>query len=270
MKKLLIILAVLGALAIGGLSIAPLLIYNSETSIDFSENERFGDRTLAMLLLNYDYSLQKCCAHSTSLIDFDEANNQRARRFEVKPEDPKVKNGYRSELRFKSDRIGDRVQYSARMFVPQELIDDEGYSYILMQWHGTRDYILGEKGREPPLALSIRDGHWRVGKVWDTRLFSSQGQIEGKESLAKLKIHSAGWVEWRFDVLWSTGNDGIIRVWMNDKLVVDDTGPNCHNDFVGPYLKAGIYPSWRKVVDRSTLKPRSVIFDNVSAVKQSD
>lgn len=270
LKKKLTILVALIFIAIGGLSIAPSIIYNSGASIDFSRSERYGGSTLAMLLLGYDYSLQKCCSHSTSLIDFDGAYNQLARRFEVKPEDPKVKNGYRSELRLKSDRIGDTVQYSGRMFISQELIEDNEYSYILMQWHGTRDYMLGEKGREPPLGLAIRDGEWRVGKAWDTRLFSKGGKPEGKEFLARIKINSPGWVEWKFEVLWSTGDEGRIRAWLNGQQVIDNVGPNCHNDFVGPYLKAGIYPDWRKVVDRSTLTSKSVIFDSISAIVKAD
>lgn len=239
------------------------LIYGSPLKIELSSDENYGRSTLAMILLGADYTLQGCCTHSAKFVEKKGARDGVARRFEVRPEDPKIKNGYRSELRIKSDPLGRRVVYSARMYLPQNLVNDVN-NFILMQWHGTRDYILGEKGRAPPLDLSVRNGDWRISKAWDSRLYSKNGEPEGSQTLVVTPISSSGWHEWKFEVVWATGSEGRVRAWLNGALVVDDKGPNCHNDFVGPYLKAGIYAtSWKEIVDRSMLKSRWVYFDQI-------
>jgi hypothetical protein len=52
------------------------------------------------------------------------------------------------------------------------------------------------------------------------------------------------WTDWVVRVKWSYGPDGVLKVWKNDRIVIDQDGPNTFNDAQGPFFKMGLYKGW--------------------------
>ena len=52
------------------------------------------------------------------------------------------------------------------------------------------------------------------------------------------------WYSWRITLKWSSGSDGFLKWWLNDRLLADWTGPTLAQDEV-PYLQFGFYSEER-------------------------
>lgn len=220
------------------------------------------------LLFNSNYSVQICCEHSLQLSPEQSfANEANSLRFEVRPNDPRVKGSKRSEIRFRPDPYGKIMRYSARLYVPEDW-ETSNQRVIALQWHGTRDIHLREGGRVPPLEFFIENGEFHVEKSWDTRQhsgFAKQVDVEGRRILWSAPIQPGIWEDFEFLVKWSHDEDGEISMSRNGDIMLTDTGPNAHNDLIGPYLKFGVYvPNWKANVPTNGIKKRVLFFDTVS------
>lgn len=112
---------------------------------------------------------------------------------------------------------------------------------IIAQWHGNRDKLLGDlDGRGPPLAIRIYGNEFRITSGADPNLISSQRWI-ARNPLWIAPVVTGRWMHWRIQARWSWEDDGLLRIWVDDQLVVDHSGPNTYNDLRGVYLKLGPY-----------------------------
>ncbi len=69
------------------------------------------------------------------------------------------------------------------------------------------------------------------------------------------------WHDIRVQAVWSTGENGLINVWVNDRLVHSHTGRNLNRD-VAPSFKFGVY--WSGLQKLSNPAPtQTLIFDHV-------
>ena len=65
-----------------------------------------------------------------------------------------------------------------------------------------------------------------------------------------------------FRIKWSYKSDGILQVWKNGNLVVDQQNkPNCFNDAKMPYFKMGIYKGWRDSSSTGRVSKRVLFHD---------
>jgi hypothetical protein len=121
---------------------------------------------------------------------------------------------------------------------------------IAWQMHGSPDKDTrcppkGEVTRNPMLHLFIGyDGyHWQ--SQWENDTCQYTRVYDGTEGYASYELHEGTWVDWVVKWKLSYHEDGILQIWRDGKLIVDQTGPNCYNDEVGPTLRFGIYAySW--------------------------
>lgn len=228
----LLLIAVAGVLAVRHLLHVP----KGETvTIDSSTIADIGDQPLSWSAFSNHVYIQRCCATSVG-------KRGTALDFAIAPSDPKVRGSARTESRFKSSRLGETTRYRAVFTIPVDWQETDGI-VIPMQWHGSKDVLLGEGGRPPPLVLQMVGSNWRVIKRWDASRISS-GAIP-EQVLLDTPFQAGERYEWVFDVHWATDETGFIRAWVNSEQVIDDRGPNAFNDFIGPYFKAGIYfPKW--------------------------
>ena len=68
------------------------------------------------------------------------------------------------------------------------------------------------------------------------------------------------WHDFRVQAVWSVKPSGLIRVWVNDRLVHDHTGPNLNRN-VAPTFKFGLYRSGlNRLRDRGRGVPTQVVF----------
>lgn len=221
-----------------------------------------------LLLPGGTSALQACCDFSTSVVPVAGASDNAAARFEVRYSDPLVKGSHRSEIRLRPNPLRRDLWFQARLMLPGDWPPADE-RVIVMQWHGSRDFFLGEPGRVPPLELAAEGGEWRLITSWDSRRRTpddDDDEVEGREEIWTAPLEPGEWETLTFHIVWSYEDDGLIQLWRNGEFVVDRRGPNAHNDLFGPYLKFGAYvPDWKRLPAEPPVAVRQVFFDEVSA-----
>jgi hypothetical protein len=157
--------------------------------------------------------------------------------------------------------------YAFSTFVPKGWERGES-SVTLAQWHSVHDALLGEIGRSPTLRLEVQGDAWWITVRWDasrvTRSLLHRSSSERRATLWSGELVPGCWTDWLFQVHWSAGADGFVRVWRDGLPIVEHRGPDAFRDWIGPYLKLGLYaPAWDKPeVDRD-IAERVAYFDEV-------
>ena len=153
--------------------------------------------------------------------------------------------GHRSELSYVFHRkiLNRQYQYKFKTFIPSGFPKTEvSDACRFCQWHDTRD--LGEVNRTPPLAM---------------RIISDNGnflQLRGHYSLEKIQLNKNSkksafrkmipfvydrWMNFIVHTNFSISDDGFVKIWKDNKLVINYKGPIGYNDDLGIYFKIGIY-----------------------------
>jgi len=148
--------------------------------------------------------------------------------------------------------IGESYWIGFSVYIPSGfVVDVEGLTDIIYQNKARPD--SGEDYRSPVVDISINADDWSMVKRWDVRRRTPPGNtFSGSEILYQEALgESIGeWTDWVIHVKWSWGSDGFIKVWRDGVAVVDDVGPNCSNDEVGPYTSLGLYKwPWKTEFD---------------------
>lgn len=241
--------------------------------ISFEAEDNAGYSSLSLLAHLHDYALQICCSHSFTTVVAPGDRDGNAGRFSLQPSDNIVKGNYRSELRLLSNPLKHETWYQISVFVPPEW-HDSTVKVVAMQWHGTRDFLLGEPGRMPPLEITIVDDQWLIQKAFDDKVVSTTdrlGNVEAIVPLAKVQLEKGRWLDWIIQTRWSSSDDGRLAIWLNGEQIVDDQGPNAHKDLTGPYLKAGVYvPSWGYEGTEPQIAERTLYFDNIQMIQATN
>ena len=136
----------------------------------------------------------------------------------------------RSELREKwYPELHTPVYYAYSMFIPE----DYEYMYpkqIVTQWHG---------GASPTMYFSLDRDQFEV----DIRTETSQ--TTHKYELGVLP--KGVWLDFVVRVVWSNSDDGMVKIWVNDNLLLEHQGatmdPQGYARGQGPFAKFGIYRS---------------------------
>ena len=171
----------------------------------------------------------------------DDVQGVHAARFEIRPTDEKISDGYRAELRDPYVASPhEEVWYRFRTLIPSQLLADESLSIVLAQWHDKK--TNGQPAARPPLALRMRGGALRAD-LWNDEIFAEQGDNgDGKIVYESRDFPTDEWIEFVFGVKWSPDDSGSMRMWMNGKLVAEHRGAIGYvDDVYGPYFKLGIY-----------------------------
>jgi hypothetical protein len=152
----------------------------------------------------------------------------------------------RTELSGPRAEIGKEYWYGFSIFLPEEYVPDRVWE-IVAQWHSAPDVDIGEKWRNPVMALFTTGGRWSWVNRWDAKRNTFQS---GKREYGGTREYDLGpyqkgvWTDWVVHVLWSYKADGFLQVWRDGRKVVDQKGPNAFNDAHGPFFKMGLYKGW--------------------------
>lgn len=171
----------------------------------------------------------------------DDVQGVSAARFEIRPDDEKISDGYRSELRDPYVASPhEEVWYRFRTLIPGRLLEDPELSIVLAQWHDKK--TQGRPAARPPLALRLVRGALRV-TLWNDQILSEQGVTgDGKIVFESRDFATDEWIDFVFGVKWSPDAGGSFRMWMDDRLVAEHLGPISYSsDVYGPYFKLGVY-----------------------------
>ncbi|PSR52153.1 hypothetical protein AHMF7605_00745 [Adhaeribacter arboris] len=174
-------------------------------------------------------------------------NGANAARFEMRNGDGSV----RSEILLSAETESNRW-YGTSLYLPSDSWENdynaEGWD-IISQWHAVED--AGEDARLPPLSLTVAKGRLSFVINWATEATNTNGSVSGKKVFDLGPLEKDKWLDMVYHINFSHESDGILEVWKNGIKVVDYKGPNCYNDQVYPYFKAGIYKRrWYDITKR--------------------
>ncbi len=168
-----------------------------------------------------------------------------AARFELRTGD-RVSGGWRAELRDLNNAVpGSEVWYSLSTLIPKDFPDEPENSFVLIQWHDQKVPWNNPEGHSPPLATRYRNHRLDI-----TLRHAFEGQQPGENGRERIlyshpNLERGVWHDLIYHVRWSarpTGPDtGFVRAWLDNKQIVDYTGPVGYFDDLGPYVKFGIY-----------------------------
>jgi len=191
--------------------------------------------------------------------------------FNIRRDDPIVKKSKRVEVKLGTVGIGSAYRYRFSAYLPEDYAV-ESQSENLAQWHGMPDFALLEYWRSPPLKIMTQNGRWILSqKVSDLKvnrtLWADQDTVT--HTVTDLGPAEPGvWVDWDFQILWSLGDDGRIRISRDGKEIFRHRGLNTYNDWKGPYFKIGMYkPGWTVDPQGSKLDVRDVYYDDIIVEK---
>jgi hypothetical protein len=229
-----------------------------------------------------------CLAHSAATVNDSFESYSYGRHWEFSGTKPKIVNeksktgnyssrkqiqrgsSYRSELRVRGTlSYGKEYWLSANYFIPNEWSFDKN-QVLAMQLMGVPDKNLGEKWRNPLMALAVKGDSLRFYGRWDTNRLTKKASgrgwnYSGEYSKAIGKVSKNRWdhIVVRFTLSYKNDGKGRVTVWRNGRQVMDRKGPNAFNDATGPFAKLGMYiPSWRRTT--SGVSKRTLFIDDVN------
>jgi hypothetical protein len=99
-----------------------------------------------------------------------------------------------------------------------------------------------EKGPGPELHFMTGQGELRIQRGWS----DNSKKDKRHKTVYRKKIQAGKWINAVVFLKRSTKSDGRIKIWLDNKLVADEKGPNSFIDSYpkhvkGPYFKAGAY-----------------------------
>jgi hypothetical protein len=151
--------------------------------------------------------------------------------------------------------VDDAAYYGFRLMIPAGWVEDGGNEDIVFQWHSLADTALGETSKSPHIFLAVKRDELVLRVTHDANQVSTATSptrlqfpvLDGMDLSTSTWHHLVVRVDWSY-----RPGEGRTKVWHKREadaayhLVVDEAGPNMHNDALAGYLKWGIYkPSWR-------------------------
>ncbi len=156
-------------------------------------------------------------------------------------------------------RLNQEEWYAVSMFIPSGTTGIDPAITGLMQWQDTRgsgEITLGlslydregiELVQDDPTTQQVDDMAPPRPMVIKTVVPPSQ--VQGR------------WHDVRVQAVWSTGDEGMINVWINDRLVHQHRGRNLNRN-VAPTFKFGVYRSGLGRIERP-VPTQIVIYDEI-------
>ena len=168
---------------------------------------------------------------------------------------------------FKELKIGQEYWIGTAVYLANGWPVDGNYGEVLIEAHHRPDKDLGEpSGGIAPLSLRTRKGQWLIHAMTSPKKLCTKKCSKNVlyENIGAYKPDT--WTNFVFNVKFSHTNSGFLKVWKDNQLVVNYSGPIGYNDTKGPWLMMGVYKaSWK--IGKSKIKTRTVYHDEIS-IKQ--
>ncbi len=152
-------------------------------------------------------------------------------------------NGVRSEVTVNFPFAEhDTVVYEWDILIPPDFQHDspENRWWNMGQWHDQPDLTLGETWADLPARSPVMSLHL---KFYDGSFYFAPRYMHVEPPFEDLVLITPGeWMKLKFEICWSLGDDGYMKLWVDDSREPDIfyTGPNMHNGYQH-YLKVGMY-----------------------------
>lgn len=175
-------------------------------------------------------------------------------RFEVRPGDRDLWNPdtiHVEVLDKYNAHIGENpsdIWYGWSVYLPGDFSGKtEDLRGIFSQFHAQKDErdIL----RSPNLAFRYTHGDGMVSITSRSSSEPYQSSNDGVEIIqASFTPIYGGWNDFIVQVKWTWTENGFLRIWFNENLIVDYQGPTAYNDELGPYFRCGLYQDMSELV----------------------
>jgi hypothetical protein len=178
---------------------------------------------------------------------------------------------YRSELKVMGS--GDAVTYGQEywygwaIYLPTSWIPDPTRWEIITQVHQPVQEF-GGRSEGPPIVFEFRPNNGGVlsfRSQWMTD--PANPMTSPTASTSYLPVGTLNLGQWnrfvmniKYDPMGTEG--GFVKVWINDVLKVDHTGPNVFPADLKPYFKMGIYKGWGATAPHPTVTSRTLWTDS--------
>ncbi|MDN3671166.1 polysaccharide lyase [Echinicola jeungdonensis] len=212
----------------------------SSANLIFLENFEESDPfSFAHLQYSEDYSFGRSQDH---VLEGDYSG-----RFELREDDEMASNGTRSEVLFPEQDHNERW-YSYSLYLPTEGYEFDSNYDIISQWH------QGSGSGSPTTTFRIEDGRFQL---------ESGDHQDNREYYDIAAVERDTWNEFVFHIVHSSGDDGLVEIWMNGEKVLTLYGGNMDKDFDLPRWKVGIYKDDWNYDETTDTDLRILYFDNV-------
>jgi len=230
-----------------------LLKFSSSGSgvIAFSGPKQF-DKKAVLFQENFEGTKPFGNAHSIETGDWDYAlqyvksptyDGVGAARFEIREDQPLVKNGKRAEVVIIKGLPAKDMWYSYAVYFPSEGFAKDSQREVISQWY-----------QDGSPATSIR--------VQFDRIFLETGPtMETRKQIDIGPVTKDVWHEFVFHFIHSHDSDGLIEVWHNGEKAITHKGGNMYDDVL-PKWKIGLYKAAFKY-GTSEVSRRVLYFDNI-------
>lgn len=190
---------------------------------------------------SWDYALQ--------YVDSLAYMGKKSARFEIRKDQPLVKNGIRAEVVIIKKLPEKEMWYSFAVYFPSNGFTKDSEREVINQWY---------QNGSPATTLRARNDriYLETGNEPDKRKQIDIGAI-AKDSWHTFVLH----------FIHSYENDGLIEVWYDDQKVITHRGGNMYNDVL-PKWKIGLYKAAFKY-GTSALDKRVIFFDNIKVGNQN-
>ncbi|UXO94061.1 heparin lyase I family protein [Pseudanabaena phage Pan5] len=208
-----------------------------------------------------------CCGHSAIKSAHRKYVGNHSARIELRRNDPEVETGSnRVELNVNStNTLANRYEWrwwKFSTYIPSDsnAIDAPNLDYVMGQIKqpGTGGV---QTGGSPPLGFIVRADSVYLDIRWAT---AANPNSDNASNLRRYFVGLRGedqWVHYVVDYQRTHLPTGVVRVWRNDILVVNDTGRNYFEDAAIPSIKWGLYCyRWASVGDQGSVVPYRVLY----------
>ena len=183
-------------------------------------------------------------------------SGQRSARFYLRNTDPIQSGSKRAELKGKPvEPVGAERWYGFSIYL-HEWANDPAPDIVTQSHH--------EPGTgSPPLSIGTKAGYWviNVPTSWDYNDTKQETAI-----VYHTPYQSNTWTDWVVYAKWSSGADGVVKVWKDgqpEPVYREENAQNAYSG-VGNYMKIGIYKwPWRDATTNSPPQQRVMYHDEV-------
>ena len=143
------------------------------------------------------------------------------------------------QLRYPS--YDSKQKYDFDIYLPSNF-PIENNRLVLAQWWPKTKKNFGEKSRSPALALRYVSGRlYSTIRSSTQRIITNPDTVPSNEIFELKNFKLGSWHHFTFLVRWNYKQEGLVKVWLDKKLVADYKGPVGYNDDIGPNMQFGMY-----------------------------
>ena len=198
---------------------------NATVSAKATSNLVWSDNLEGSTFFSTVPSVQTATSYAITTVTNPAYQGSKAARFELRDTDPENHSGTRSEISF-NDATNLNRWYSYALYVPSAYYKSDAEDEIITQWH---------QGGSLTPALCLR--------VKSDKLYI---RILGTTWVELGAFDKDAWHSYVMHIKHSSGSDGLIEIWKDDKLILNRAGANMYKvegDIHNPNVKMGIYKS---------------------------